>query len=71
MEKSFLLLKFLKCSKFLKNVALVHLYLYFILQVFEKLRVSKTPTPVRREVPRVITNGKKVLVDHHYRKDKV
>ncbi|CAG2225555.1 BRSK [Mytilus edulis] len=40
-------------------------------EVFEKLRVSKTPTPVRREVPRVITNGKKVLVDHHYRKDKV
>ena len=46
-------------------------YLFYFTQVFEKLRVCKTPTPVRREVPRVITNGKKVLVDHHYRKDKV
>ncbi|KAK3103562.1 hypothetical protein FSP39_020190 [Pinctada imbricata] len=42
-------------------------------EVFERhqsLRISKTPTPVRREVPRVITNGKRVLVDHNIRKEK-
>ncbi|KAJ8298619.1 hypothetical protein KUTeg_022679 [Tegillarca granosa] len=40
-------------------------------EVFEPKRISKTPTPTRREVPRVITNGKRVLVDHNVRKDKV
>ncbi|XP_021345181.1 serine/threonine-protein kinase BRSK2-like isoform X2 [Mizuhopecten yessoensis] len=39
-------------------------------EVFDR-RISKTPTPTRREVPRVVTNGKRVLVDHNVRKDKV
>ncbi|XP_055998144.1 serine/threonine-protein kinase BRSK2-like isoform X5 [Ostrea edulis] len=43
-------------------------------EVFDRYpsyRVSKTPTPTRREVPRVITNGKRAIVDHSYRKDKL
>ncbi|KAL3841539.1 hypothetical protein ACJMK2_019666 [Sinanodonta woodiana] len=40
-------------------------------QVFEKERVSKTPTPQRREIPRVITNGRRVVVDQTKRKDKM
>lgn len=43
-------------------------------EVFDRYpsyRVSKTPTPTRREVPRVITNGKRAVVDHSFRKDKL
>lgn len=43
-------------------------------EVFDRYpsyRVSKTPTPTRREVPRVITNGKRAIVDHSFRKDKL
>ncbi|XP_061167158.1 serine/threonine kinase SAD-1-like isoform X4 [Saccostrea echinata] len=43
-------------------------------EVFERYpsyRNSKTPTPTRREVPRVITNGKRAIVDHSFRKDKL
>lgn len=43
-------------------------------EVFDRYpsyRVSKTPTPTRREVPRVITNGKRAIVDHNFRKDKL
>lgn len=40
--------------------------------VFETVRVSKTPTPQRRDIPRVITNGRRVLVDQNVkRKDKM
>lgn len=63
----------------LAHGSVVNKFLIWILcisfcQVFDRYpsyRVSKTPTPTRREVPRVITNGKRAIVDHSYRKDKL
>lgn len=49
-------------------------FFFFFQPVFETIRVSKTPTPQRRDihVPRVITNGRRVLVDQTVkRKDKM
>lgn len=35
-------------------------------------RISKTPTPQRRDIPRVITNGRRIIVDPSLkRKDKM
>lgn len=44
----------------------------FILQTPVFDRISKTPTPQRRDIPRVITNGRRVIVDPSIRrKDKM